>query len=103
MIIRLRAVYYVLFRTYCIIILTAVYYVLFRTYCIYMYTYISVTCPATNVEPVSGICFLTDPTLELLTRAEAKQRCLDYGMKLAVIDTAEKQAFLEVSILNDPL
>ena len=67
------------------------------------HVYISVTCPSSNVEPVSGVCFLTDPTLELLTRAEAKQRCLDYGMELAVIDTAEKQTFLESSILNDAL
>ena len=58
-------------------------------------------CPPENVEPGSGVCYYVASSI-LYEYDDAKTACSNINMRIAVIDTATKQTFLEnLGILDD--
>ena len=51
-------------------------------------------CPETNIDPSSGVCFLLHPDNTQMEYAAAKTACENINMEIAIIDTSEKQAFI---------
>ena len=58
-------------------------------------------CPPENVEPGSGVCYYVAGSI-LYEYADAKTACSNINMRIAVINTATKQTFIEnLGILDD--
>ena len=58
-------------------------------------------CPTENVEPGSGVCYYVASSV-LYEYDDAKTACSNINMRIAVINTATKQTFIEnLGILDD--
>ena len=52
-------------------------------------------CPDSNIDPSSGYCFLLHPDGPTTDYFDAMASCQDISMELAIIDTAQKQNFIQ--------